>query len=156
MYVAIILIHVLLAISLIVLVLLQRGKGAEAGAAFGGGASQTVLGSQGSSNALARLTGLLTALFFATSLGLAWMVDSGGGADETGIPDASLVEQQRSSVPRLDEGDSAPAASPSADDAALTVPTGGGDGTVESAGDGAGESAGGGENNQAPGLDESR
>lgn len=138
MYVAIILIHVLLAISLIVLVLLQRGKGAEAGAAFGGGASQTVLGSQGTSNALARLTGLLTALFFATSLGLAWMVDSGSGADEAGIPDASLVEQQRSGVPNLDDGDSAPASSSSAGDDTLSVP----------------ESAG--ENNQAPALDENQ
>lgn len=63
MYVAIILIHVLLAISLIALVLLQRGKGAEAGAAFGGGASQTVLGSQGASKTLARLTAVLAALF---------------------------------------------------------------------------------------------
>lgn len=61
-------VHILLAISLIVLVLLQQGKGAEAGAAFGGGASQTVFGSRGSTGFLAKLTGLLVLLFFVTSL----------------------------------------------------------------------------------------
>ncbi|GHC34042.1 hypothetical protein GCM10010082_30880 [Kushneria pakistanensis] len=126
MYVAIILIHVLLAISLIALVLLQRGKGAEAGAAFGGGASQTVLGSQGASKTLARLTGVLAALFFVTSLGLAWLVDRGGDS-QSGIPDASVIEQQRSGAPRLDDGDDAPRAGTAqqgTDDAdGLTVPS---------------------------------
>ena len=64
-------VHVLLAISLIVLVLLQQGKGAEAGAAFGGGASQTVFGSRGSTGFLAKLTGALVLLFFVTSLAMA-------------------------------------------------------------------------------------
>lgn len=65
-------VHVLLAISLIVLVLLQQGKGAEAGAAFGGGgASQTVFGSRGSTGFLAKLTGVLVLLFFVTSLAMA-------------------------------------------------------------------------------------
>lgn len=128
MYVAIILIHVLLAISLIALVLLQRGKGAEAGAAFGGGASQTVLGSQGASKTLARLTAVLAALFFITSLGLAWLVDRGGDS-QSGIPDARVIEQQRSSAPSLDDGDDAPRA-PDAqqqnagdDNGGLTVPS---------------------------------
>ncbi|WP_438765932.1 preprotein translocase subunit SecG [Kushneria sp. TE3] len=110
MYVAIILIHVLLAISLIALVLLQRGKGAEAGAAFGGGASQTVLGSQGASKTLARLTAVLAGLFFITSLGLAWLVNSGSGDSQSGIPDARVIEQQRSGAPSLDDGDDAPRA----------------------------------------------
>ena len=66
-----IVVHILLAISLIVLVLLQQGKGAEAGAAFGGGASQTVFGSRGSTGFLAKFTGVLVALFFITSLLLA-------------------------------------------------------------------------------------
>lgn len=61
-------VHLILAISLIALVLLQQGKGAEAGAAFGGGASQTVFGSRGSTGFLAKLTGLVVALFFGTSL----------------------------------------------------------------------------------------
>jgi preprotein translocase subunit SecG len=65
--------HVLLASSLIAIVLLQRGKGAEAGAAFGAGASGTVFGSKGSASFLSRTTAVLAALFFATSLTLAYL-----------------------------------------------------------------------------------
>ena len=66
-------VHVLLTISLIVLVLIQRGKGADMGAAFGSGASNTMFGSQGSASFLTRTTGLVAALFFVTSLSLAYM-----------------------------------------------------------------------------------
>ena len=66
MQVAILMIHVAIAIALVVLILLQQGKGAEAGAAFGGGASQTVFGSRGSGSFLAKFTGLLAVAFFAT------------------------------------------------------------------------------------------
>lgn len=62
------LIHVLIAIALIALVLLQHGKGADIGAAFGSGASQTVFGSQGSGSFLSKVTLGLAACFFATSL----------------------------------------------------------------------------------------
>jgi preprotein translocase subunit SecG len=65
--------HVLLAASLIALVLFQRGKGAEAGAAFGAGASGTVFGAKGSSSFLTRTTGVLAGLFFITSLSLAYL-----------------------------------------------------------------------------------
>jgi preprotein translocase subunit SecG len=65
--------HVLLAAGIIGLVLLQRGKGAEAGAAFGAGASGTVFGARGSANFLSRTTAVLATLFFITSLGLAWL-----------------------------------------------------------------------------------
>ncbi|MCM2973590.1 preprotein translocase subunit SecG [Larsenimonas suaedae] len=106
MQVAILLVHVVLAIALIALVLIQQGKGAEAGAAFGGGASQTVFGSQGSTSFLAKFTGLLAALFFVTSLALAWFV-SHDSSDESGIPDATVIEQQKSLSPTLDDGDSA-------------------------------------------------
>ena len=54
MQVAILMVHVVIAVALVVLILLQQGKGAEAGAAFGGGASQTVFGSRGSGNFLSR------------------------------------------------------------------------------------------------------
>ena len=64
--------HVFVAASLIGLVLLQRGKGAEAGAAFGAGASGTVFGAQGSSNFLSHTTAVLATLFFITSLTLAY------------------------------------------------------------------------------------
>ena len=65
--------HVLLALSLIGLVLVQRGKGAEIGAAFGSGASSTVFGSRGSASFLTRATAVIATLFFATSLTLAYM-----------------------------------------------------------------------------------
>lgn len=65
--------HVLIAVSLVGLVLLQQGKGADAGAAFGGGASGTVFGAQGSASFLTRTTGVLAALFFTTSIVLAVM-----------------------------------------------------------------------------------
>ena len=65
-------IHVLVAITIVVLVLLQQGRGADMGAAFGGGA-QTLFGSRGSSTFLSRITTWLAAVFFLTSLGLAYV-----------------------------------------------------------------------------------
>jgi preprotein translocase subunit SecG len=65
--------HTFIAIMIIVLVLLQRGKGADAGAAFGSGASGTVFGARGSSNFFSRATAVLATVFFASSLTLAYM-----------------------------------------------------------------------------------
>ena len=73
MHTLLLIIHVLLAVSLIVLVLIQHGKGADAGAAFGSGASATVFGSRGSASFLTRATAVLAALFFVTSLSLAYL-----------------------------------------------------------------------------------
>lgn len=64
-------VHVLVSVGLIGLVLLQQGKGADAGASFGGGASQTVFGSQGTGNFLTKTTSLLALVFFVTSFSLA-------------------------------------------------------------------------------------
>ncbi len=64
--------QILIAVGLVVLVLIQHGKGADAGAAFGSGASGTVFGSQGSGNFLSRSTAILAALFFINSLVLAY------------------------------------------------------------------------------------
>lgn len=66
-------IHILLALFLIGLVLLQRGKGAEVGAAFGRGASATVFGARGSASFLTKLTAIGAVLFFGTSLSLAYI-----------------------------------------------------------------------------------
>ncbi len=66
-------VHVLAAAGLIGLILLQQGKGADIGAAFGSGASQTLFGSRGSANFLTRLTALLATIFFVTSLTLAML-----------------------------------------------------------------------------------
>ena len=65
--------HVGVALLIVVLVLLQRGKGASAGSGFGAGASGTVFGSRGSESFLSRATAVLAALFFGTSLSLAYM-----------------------------------------------------------------------------------
>jgi preprotein translocase subunit SecG len=65
--------HVLLAAGIVGLVLLQRGKGADAGAGFGAGASGTVFGARGSASFLSRTTAVLATLFFLTSLGLSYL-----------------------------------------------------------------------------------
>jgi preprotein translocase subunit SecG len=67
-----VIVHLFLAIGLVVLILLQHGKGADMGAAFGSGASASVFGSRGASNFLSRATAVLATLFFVTSLTLAW------------------------------------------------------------------------------------
>lgn len=111
MQLLILLVHALLAVALVAVVLIQQGKGAEAGAAFGGGASQTVFGSRGSSSFLAKLTGVLVALFFVTALTLGWLAKhSGGQQAASGIPDANMIEQQhRSTAPSLDDADNSAA-----------------------------------------------
>ena len=59
----VVVVHVVIAVSLVGLVLIQQGKGADAGAAFGGGASQTVFGSQGSGSFLTRMTTFMAVIF---------------------------------------------------------------------------------------------
>lgn len=90
----VIVVHVLVSLGLIGLVLLQQGKGAEAGASFGGGASQTVFGSQGSGNFLTKSTKYLAIIFFATSISLAVIAKqrSEVSANEI-LPTAAVVEQ---------------------------------------------------------------
>lgn len=67
----VLIVHIILAVLMIALILVQHGKGADAGASFGGGGAATVFGASGSGNFLTRLTAVLTALFFVTSLTLA-------------------------------------------------------------------------------------
>jgi preprotein translocase subunit SecG len=71
MYQVIIVIHVLLGLGIIGLILMQQGKGADAGAAFGTGSAGSVFGAQGAASFLSRATAILATLFFITSLGLA-------------------------------------------------------------------------------------
>ena len=98
--------HVLFAVAIIALVLLQQGKGADAGAAFGGGgASQTVFGSQGSGNFLTKSTSLIAALFFATSLGLAMIAKQQASvAEQAGLPQVP-VEEERVEMPVVEEAE---------------------------------------------------
>jgi len=69
-------IHILVALVIIGLVLMQHGKGADMGAAFGSGASGSLFGATGSANFMSRTTGVLAAVFFATSLSLAYVASS--------------------------------------------------------------------------------
>ncbi len=73
-------VHLLVAISIIGLIMIQQGKGADMGASFGAGASQTLLGSDGSGNVLTRATAWLVVLFFASSFGLAIIANGKSGA----------------------------------------------------------------------------
>jgi preprotein translocase subunit SecG len=92
----IVVLHLLGAIAVVVLVLLQQGKGADAGASFGGGASTTVFGSQGSATFLSRVTVILAAGFFMTSLGLAFFAkDKADGLAQVGLPDPAVLEVQQ-------------------------------------------------------------
>jgi len=99
--------HIIIAVAIIALVLLQQGKGADAGASFGGGASQTVFGSAGSGNFLTRSTSFLAVLFFATSFSLAYFAkEKAIGLVDEGLPELQEVAPapvQDSETPMIDE-----------------------------------------------------
>lgn len=104
----ILIVHVLAALAIVALVLLQQGKGADAGASFGGGSSQTVFGVQGSGNALTRWTSILAALFFVTSLSLAHFAKQKSEISDEVIIDIPVVEEvqqieQNEEIPALEE-----------------------------------------------------
>jgi len=96
----ILIIHVLLAISLVGLVLIQHGKGADAGAAFGSGASGTVFGARGATTFLQKMTGWLVVAFFATSLLLAYVINTSHNpasvVDSATAPKTEPVKGQQS------------------------------------------------------------
>ncbi len=110
-------IHTLIALSIIGLVLLQRGKGADAGAAFGAGASGTVFGARGSSSFFSRATAVLAAAFFATSLTLAYLSSQRTSGPESLLENAPAVETEQAlpAAPPADE--QLPAALPELEDA---------------------------------------
>jgi len=88
---------------IIVLVLLQRGKGADAGAAFGAGASGTVFGARGSSSFFSRATAIFATLFFASSLTLAYLSSQRSEAPTSLLENAPVVETEAEIVPELSE-----------------------------------------------------
>ena len=91
---AVVIMHLLVALALVGLILIQQGKGAETGASFGAGASGTVFGSQGSATFLSRLTGVLATVFFLTSLGLAFYAShKAGEIRDAGLPVPELQSQ---------------------------------------------------------------
>lgn len=95
MYQLILMIHVIVAIAVIGLVLIQHGKGADIGAAFGSGASNTLFGSQGTGGFLFKLTGGLALTFFATSLALSYIVSTKYQATPQ-----SAIPQQTNTAPQ--------------------------------------------------------
>src|ERR1044072_8019451 len=101
LHTATIVFHVLIAAAIVGLVLLQRGKGADAGAGFGAGASGTVFGARGSASFLSRMTATLAALFFASSLTLAYL----GGRK----PEAPKSVTDRVKTPQTQQAPPAPA-----------------------------------------------
>ena len=99
MYQLILMLHVLVALVLIGLVLIQHGKGADIGASFGSGASSTVFGSQGTGTFLFKITGGLALTFFATSLILSYMVSMQYQKATSIIPQQTTTTEGRYPVP---------------------------------------------------------
>jgi len=100
MYQLILMIHVAVAMVLIGLVLIQHGKGADIGAAFGSGASNTLFGSQGTGGFLFKLTGGLAIAFFATSLTLSYLVSTKyQKIEQQAIPQQTTLPQNSVPVP---------------------------------------------------------
>jgi len=96
----ILIVHLLIALAIIGLIMLQQGKGADVGASFGAGASQTLFGSAGTSNVLTKSTAWLVVLFFATSFGLAMLASQKTEVvDDLGLTIPAAEERR---VPVLD------------------------------------------------------
>ncbi len=111
MYQVVIVFHVLLGLSVIGLVLMQQGKGADAGAAFGSGASGSVFGAQGAASFLSRTTAILASFFFVTSLTLAILV--GYQNSPTDLMDEPETINIKSDVPLVDNMTGSESAMPS-------------------------------------------
>ena len=93
----ILIVHLITALAIIGMILLQQGKGAEAGASFGSGASQTVLGSAGGWNFFSRVTGILAAVFFITSFGLAVIAKENAKVGSEVLPELQTVQEEMDS-----------------------------------------------------------
>lgn len=97
-------VHILLAFGVIGLVMIQQGKGADAGASFGGGSSQTVFGGQGSGNFLSRMTAIFATIFFVTSMVLAVVAsDKARGINDIGVPMQEMSEALEQDAPNVEE-----------------------------------------------------
>ncbi len=122
MFSVLVVLQVVIAVALIGLVLIQHGKGADAGAAFGAGASGTVFGAKGSANFLSRSTAGLAAAFFVTSLSLAYIVSHGGAqgdsvADRVAVEEPVVIDEQPQIVIPADDAEVQPDSAP-----AVTIP----------------------------------
>ena len=109
----ILIVHIFVCLSLIMIVLLQTGKGADMGAAFGGGSSQTLFGSTGASTFLSKATTAAAIIFMVTSLGLAYLSSHRTGASsvvtDTPVPVESQAAPGTTAPPATGSGDTQPA-----------------------------------------------
>ena len=128
-------VQVLAALGVFVLVLLQHGKGADMGAAFGSGASGSLFGASGSANFMSRTTGGLATVFFCATLGIAMLSDRRVAA--TG----SVMEGAAATIPGAAQG-SAPVAAPGAPPAGSSAPAGVSPASVPDAGGASASGAG--------------
>ncbi len=110
MSLVLIVIHVIVCIALIMIVLLQTGKGADMGAAFGGGASQTLFGSTGASTFLSKATTAAAIVFMITSLSLAYMAGNKSGGSIMTDVETPIEQQAAPATP--DAGSTPEAATP--------------------------------------------
>ncbi|MFZ7316362.1 preprotein translocase subunit SecG [Avibacterium avium] len=104
MYQALLIIYLVVSVALIGFILIQQGKGANAGASFGGGASGTVFGSSGAGNFLSRTTAILAIIFFITSLAIANINSHHGEAKQGKFDNLSQVaEKIQEQQPKVEE-----------------------------------------------------
>ena len=102
----VLIVHILTALAIIALILMQQGKGASAGASFGAGASQTVFGSEGGGNFFTRTTAIFAVIFFCTSFGLAIIAKNSAGVNDAGIPAMLESAPADSDIPAVDASES--------------------------------------------------
>lgn len=126
LYNILLIVQIVVSVAMIALILMQHGKGADAGAAFGSGASGTVFGSGGAGNFLSRTTGILATVFFLNCIALAWMVAHrttapgsimeaiSSGAAPAQVESAAPVPAVSSEVPAAPGAEAAKAAEPTA------------------------------------------
>ena len=108
-------VHLLIAAAICGFVLLQHGKGADMGAAFGSGASGSLFGAAGSANFLSRTTAILAAVFFLSSLGLTWFGSRHGAS--SGVMQQGIMEKTAPKTSDIPAAPGAPPAAPPATDA---------------------------------------
>jgi preprotein translocase subunit SecG len=109
-----IVLHVLVALTIIGLVLLQHGKGADMGSGFGGGASGSLFGATGSANFLSRTTAVLAAIFFVLSLALAYTATRKPAAEGGGVIDVIRQREADKPAPKAEDKPAAQQPAPAA------------------------------------------
>lgn len=115
-------IHVIVALAIIGLIMLQQGKGAEMGASFGGGGSQTVFGAAGSGNFFSRMTAILVTVFFITSFVLAMIAQNKVEVDDLTVPSLETVVDEIPSADVVEDTSEVPEIPVENEDEAYDVP----------------------------------